>query len=202
MNQSIKRNYTLIVDASGSMSTHDGFKGLSRWAEAEQAVATFAEKCADFDPDGIDLYFFADRYRKHKNLANTKKVARLFKRRSPGGTTNLVDPLDEALETFFKKHSRDESYAETIVVIGDGTPNSPHGVKTVLVQATKRLSDGESLAILFLQVGQDSGATRFLQELDDDLESRGAKYDIVDTKTAASIEILGVEKALLDAIFD
>ena len=206
MNQSIKRDYTLLVDASGSMDIRDAYKGLSRWEEAREAVGTFAVKCAELDPDGLDLYFFADGYKQHKNLTNVSKVSRLFNRRSPGGTTNLVDPLDAAIENYFRKRAkaakRMEFYAETILIIGDGRPNSVHGVEDVIVQATKRLDNGEELALNFIQVGQDSGATRFLKSLDDDLESRGAKFDIVDTKTAAEIELIGVEKALLDAIVD
>eukprot|EP00494_Astrolonche_serrata_P026086 UN26347 len=45
------RDYTIIVDKSGSM-------GGSRWTEAKNAVEHLVGPCCKCDPDGISLYFF------------------------------------------------------------------------------------------------------------------------------------------------
>src|SRR6185369_12385275 len=53
------RDYTLIIDKSGSMSITDQPGGRSRWAAAEEGAVALAQKCSTLDPDGITLYLFA-----------------------------------------------------------------------------------------------------------------------------------------------
>jgi hypothetical protein len=65
----------------------------------------------------------------------------------------------------------------------DGQPNDRNSVKTTIIEATKKLSSQEELSITFIQIGNDSSAGDFLESLDDDLESMGAKFDIVDAGT-------------------
>lgn len=47
------RDYTLIVDKSGSMSTADQPGGKTRWSAAQESTLALARKCEQFDPDGI-----------------------------------------------------------------------------------------------------------------------------------------------------
>ena len=54
--------------------------------------------------------------------------------------------------------------------------------------------------ILFVQVGDDASATRFLQGLDDNL--KGAKFDIVDAKTVAEVDAFASTAELLLAAID
>jgi hypothetical protein len=53
LNQELPRDYTLIIDRSGSMSSSSGWFSPSRWSEAEQAVAQLAPYVTRVDPDGI-----------------------------------------------------------------------------------------------------------------------------------------------------
>ncbi len=54
------RDYTIIVDASGSMWSA-GSNGKTRWEEAAAAVAHLVPHACRCDPDGISLYFFGSR---------------------------------------------------------------------------------------------------------------------------------------------
>jgi len=49
------RDYTVIIDKSGSMSTPDQRGGRSRWEEAQEATMALARKCEQLDPDGITV---------------------------------------------------------------------------------------------------------------------------------------------------
>lgn len=54
----------------------------------------------------------------------------------------------------------------------------------------------EELSISFIQVGSDGKAAKYLNELDDDLEKSGAKFDIVDAMTKDEME----GKSFLDVV--
>ncbi len=53
-----ERDYTLIIDKSGSMATPDQKGGRSRWVAAQESTFALANKCEQFDPDGITVYVF------------------------------------------------------------------------------------------------------------------------------------------------
>ena len=72
----------------------------------------------------------------------------------------------------------------------------------VIVNASRQMERDEELAISFVQIGSDPQATKFLQALDDQLESVGAKFDICDTVTFADIEDMSLSEVLLNAITD
>lgn len=49
------RDYTLIIDKSGSMSTRDQIGGSSRWAAVRESTLALARACEEIDPDGITV---------------------------------------------------------------------------------------------------------------------------------------------------
>jgi hypothetical protein len=53
-----QRDYTLIIDKSGSMSMKDQLGGKSRWHIMQESTLALANKCEEFDPDGITIYYF------------------------------------------------------------------------------------------------------------------------------------------------
>ncbi len=57
------RDYTLILDKSGSMSAPDQQGGKSRWEIAQESTLALARKCEQFDPDGITVYVFSGKWR-------------------------------------------------------------------------------------------------------------------------------------------
>jgi hypothetical protein len=54
------RDYTLIIDKSGSMSTADKPSEKTRWQIAQESTLALARKCEEIDPDGITIYLFSD----------------------------------------------------------------------------------------------------------------------------------------------
>ena len=196
------RDYTIIVDKSGSMSTTD-VAGKSRYLAAQEGVEALARKMQEFDPDGITVYPFATYFKRYDNVT-AEKVSQIFNENEPNGGTNLHTVLDDALNSYFARKAKGETKqnGETIVVVTDGEPNDKVAVKTVIINATKKMERDEELAISFLQIGKDQAATVYLKSLDDDLVGQGAKFDIVDTVTQEESEGLTFTELLSKAITD
>lgn len=197
------RDYTLIIDKSGSMSTPDQPGGKSRWDTAQESTLALARKCEQFDPDGITLYMFSGRFKRFENVTSAK-VAELFMENDPAGTTDLASVLKDATDRYFqaKANGTAKPNGETILVITDGEPDDRKAVMRVIIEASRQMERDEELAISIIQVGNDQTATNFLKALDDQLESAGAKFDIVDTITMDDMENMTLKEVLLNAIND
>lgn len=198
-----QRDYTLILDKSGSMSTPDMPGGKSRWAAAQESTFALASKCEQFDPDGITIYLFSGKFKKFENVT-AAKVKQIFLENDPMGGTNLTGVLQHALDSYFQRKSAGQSKpnGETILVVTDGEPDDQKGVMKCIIEATRKMERDEELAISFIQIGGDAGATRYLKALDDELPRAGAKFDIVDTITLEDMEDLSVAEVLMSAIED
>ncbi|PGH02829.1 hypothetical protein GX51_04441 [Blastomyces parvus] len=184
----------LVVDDSGSMLG-------SRWRETREAIAAIAPICAEFDDDGVDVYFLnkhnwadpeAGGYLKIKTSA---AVNELFGQVAPSGRTPVGTRLYDILKPYLKR-VEDMSKATSsrrfggspvkpinIIVVTDGIPTDD--VETVVVNAAKRLDKCDAkpwqVGIQFVQVGNDPSATKWLQSLDDILHEEYDIRDIVDT---------------------
>lgn len=197
------RDYTLIIDRSGSMSTPDQSGGRTRWAAAQESTLALARKCEQFDPDGITVYVFAGRFKRYDDVTSSK-VEQIFVENDPNGTTNLASVLQDATNQYFQRKAagKTKSAGETILVITDGEPDDRRAVMEVIISATRNMERDEELAISFIQVGNDAAATKFLTALDDQLEGVGAKFDICDTVTIQDMEDMSLTDVLLNAIAD
>lgn len=197
------RDYTVIIDRSGSMANNDMPGGKTRWQAARESTFAVASKCAEFDPDGITLYLFNSRPRRFDNTT-PKKVLDLFDEYEPSGGTNLAGVLDDALGSYFKRRTSGQARqkGEIFVVVTDGEPDDQRAVMKTIIEASKKLSRADEIGISFLQVGSDAGATRFLKALDDELTRAGARFDIVDTMTLDEMEDRSLKDVLLGALFD
>lgn len=197
------RDYTLIIDKSGSMSTPDQTGGRSRWEIAQESTIALARKCEQFDPDGITVYLFSGRFKRYDDVT-AAKVAQIFQENDPAGTTNLASVLQDALNNYFKRKAAGQTKpnGETILVITDGEPDDRRAVFEVIIQATRQMDRDEELAISLIQVGSDPQATKFLKALDDQLQGVGAKFDICDTITLDDLEDMSLADVLMNAITD
>ncbi|BAZ54116.1 von Willebrand factor type A [Nostoc sp. NIES-4103] len=197
------RDYTLIIDKSGSMATTDQKGGRSRWVAAQESTLALASKCEQFDPDGITVYVFSGRFKRYENVTSSK-VAQIFKENEPSGTTDLASVLKHATDDYLQRKTAGQTQpnGETILVVTDGEPDDRKAVMKVIIEASRRIDRDEELAISFIQVGTDQQATRFLKVLDDELQSAGAKFDICDTITMDDMEDLTLSEVLLNAITD
>ncbi|MEM9925764.1 MAG: VWA domain-containing protein [Cyanobacteria bacterium P01_D01_bin.50] len=197
------RDYTLIIDKSGSMATPDQKSGRTRWVAAEESTFALASKCEQFDPDGITVYTFSGRFKRYENVTSSK-VTQVFRENDPSGTTDLAAVLKHATDNYFQRKAAGESKpnGETILVITDGEPDDRKAVMKVIIETSRRMDRDEELGISFIQVGTDPNATRFLKVLDDEMQSAGAKFDICDTITMDEMEDYSLSEVLLNAIID
>jgi uncharacterized protein with von Willebrand factor type A (vWA) domain len=197
------RDYTLIIDKSGSMSIKDQAGGKSRWIAMQESTIAIASKCETLDPDGITVYLFSGKFKRYDNVT-ANKVSQIFTENEPSGRTDLAGVLADALSHFFRRKSAGQIKAngETILVVTDGEPDDRKAVMKVIIEASRKLDRDEELAISFVQVGNDATATQFLKALDDELQGAGAKFDIVDTVTMDDMEDMTLTEVLLNAIID
>ncbi|HEY9780455.1 MAG TPA: VWA domain-containing protein [Leptolyngbyaceae cyanobacterium] len=197
------RDYTLIIDKSGSMATPDQKGGRSRWVAAQESTLAVASKCEQFDPDGITIYLFSGRFKRYENVT-ASKVTQIFRENDPSGSTDLAAVLKHATDNYFERKAARQTKAngETILVVTDGEPDDRKAVMKVIIEASRRMDRDEELAISFIQVGTDSQATKFLKILDDELQGAGAKFDICDTITIDDMEDYSLSEILLNAIND
>lgn len=197
------RDYTLIIDKSGSMSTPDQRGGRSRWQEVQESTLALARKCEQFDPDGITVYLFSGRFKRYDDVTSAK-VEQIFQENDPAGTTNLAAVLQDATNNYFQRKAAGQTKpaGETILVVTDGEPDDRKAVMEVIVNASRKMDRDEELAISFVQVGADPQAAKFLKALDDQLAGVGAKFDICDVISLDDLEDMSLSEVLLNAIND
>ncbi|MEO1428247.1 MAG: VWA domain-containing protein [Cyanobacteria bacterium J06633_8] len=197
------RDYTLIIDKSGSMSTPDQANGKSRWEVMQESTLALARKCEKLDPDGMTVYLFSGKFKRFDDVTSDK-VAQIFMENDPAGTTNLAGVLKDATDNYFKRKAAGQTKpnGEIILVVTDGEPDDRKSVFEVIVNASHKMDKDEELGISFVQVGRDAQAQKFLKALDDQMESIGAKFDICDTVTFDDMEDMSLAEILTNAITD
>ncbi len=197
------RDYTLIIDKSGSMTRKDQAGGKSRWQMMQESTLALASKCEEFDPDGITIYTFSGRFRRYDNVTS-EKVEQIFRENEPSGRTDLAGVLQDALNDYFQRKASGQTKAngDTILVVTDGEPDDRKAVMRAIVEASRKMDKDEELALSFIHVGSDPDATKFLKLLDDELQGAGAKFDIVDTITMDDMEDFTLTEVLMNAIVD
>ncbi|MGG6268092.1 vWA domain-containing protein [Leptolyngbya sp. AN03gr2] len=196
------RDYTLILDKSGSMSMADQPGGRSRWEALQESTLALARKCEQFDPEGITVYLFSSRFKRYDDVTSSK-VEQIFMENDPIGSTNLASVLWDATQNYFQRKAAGKTKSgETILVVTDGAPDDRRAVIDAVIRSTNQMERDEELAITFLQIGNDPGAKQFLAALDDQLSGVGAKFDICDTITMDDMADLSLAEVLMNAIAD
>lgn len=203
--EALARQYVLVVDRSGSMSWPDG--STTRWESARKAVEKLVETVFRYDTDSkVPLYLFDDQVEFVGECTSSSQVVDVFKNYQPRGTTDLAKCLEVAMEEYAgrKRGNFEVCPGTTFIVVLDGCADDKDAVKHVLRKfsdpANAYISNHTQLAVSFLQIADDPGATEFLQELDDGFLGTP---DIVDTKKDDILSLPGgVDKLLRDAIFD
>lgn len=198
-----QRDYVVCLDKSGSMGEphRKGNTTQNRWQAAQESVMALARKAGETDPDGIDVYTFNTGFTKYESTT-ADKVASLFSTETPMGGTDFVPVLTDVLKQHFSKQQR----PTTVIVLTDGAPTNgktgEDAVAKLITDAANRIEGDAELAIGFIQVGDDVQAAAFLKRLDDDLQSKGAKFDIVDTLTSDQVDTMTPDQVLAHIISD
>lgn len=197
VDQAKEYDHIILVDQSGSMGDPSTkMEGKNRWEEAAEFTTAYARFAEQVDDDGITLILFNSRATVHDSVT-ADKVKETFSKNRPGGSTNLADALKKAFE---KKFAAGKN--AIVLVLTDGVPDSQSEVVKAIIDASNKIERDEQLAVQFIQIGDDPGAAKFLQKLDDDLQKEDAKFDIVNTLTREQAESLTVEQLLYQAVND
>jgi Mg-chelatase subunit ChlD len=186
-------DFVVVVDKSGSMGEPNkaGTASPTRWAAMQESVMAFVRDIEAIDADGIDVVELGGDCKTHTGVTS-QTVRDMFASMSPRGSTPLAEALTAALALAGKSDKKD-----MIVVFTDGVPDNAAAAAKVIVDASNALETDDALTFLFIQVGDDAAATKYLQSLDDDL--KGAKFDIVDAKTIAEAEKFATTAELITA---
>lgn len=186
-------DYILLVDKSGSMgSPSTRLEGKTRWQEVQEFTEQFARYAEQYDDDGLTVISFNS----HVTVQDGVKadaVHELFTKEGPGGSTNLAEALDAA---WAKKWASPKK--AIVVVVTDGEPNSQTAVEQSIIGATNKIESDSQLNVLFIQVGEDPAAAKYLDHLDNSL--KGAKWDIVNTMSEDDAESLSIGQLLYQAV--
>ncbi|KAM0791516.1 hypothetical protein ACM66B_005967 [Microbotryomycetes sp. NB124-2] len=179
-----KYDIEILVDDSPSM-----LEG-SRWSDLRAALMGVAEQAVRFDKDGINITFMNADHVRLRNVTDVSTVREAFDTVQPSGSTPTAMVLDEICRDYVERvedaKPRKQKVKPMIVVIAtDGRADDADGVKDCVLEMASRLDEVRAppfqLGLQFLQVGNDSEAAEFLQELDDDLKGSAGVRDIVDT---------------------
>lgn len=198
-NELSKYDFILLLDKSGSMGTKDMPGAKSRWEAAKEATLAVARKCVEFDSDGITVIVFNDNFKEYKNVTGGEDtVERIFRENEPSLGTDTAKVLNHVFNDYFKTKAK----PIIVICVTDGAPSDPAAVATAIINASNRMEKDEEIGVQFIQIGNDAGATTFLKSLDDDLVSKGAKFDIVDTKTTEEMGDMLITDVLLAALND
>jgi Mg-chelatase subunit ChlD len=189
-------DFYVLIDKSGSMgSPVKSGSSRSRWEAVQETATQVAREISAIDSDGITVVMFGGSDVKYYENVNADKVAEVFASNRPSGST----PLTEALDVTFKL-SEESGKKDFIIVFTDGVPDDGAAVAKTIIAKTNRMMADDECTVLFVQVGDDASATKYLSGLDDNL--KGAKFDIVDAKSQAEAESMTVEDLILNAITD
>jgi Mg-chelatase subunit ChlD len=188
-------DFIVVADTSGSMAELNKAGGsTTRWNAMQESIRTLIRDLSQIDTDGIGMVQLGGSLSTWENV-NEENALAIFKDLSPRGGTPLAEALTKAFGMAGKSPKKD-----MIVVYTDGVPDDAKAVELVIKNQANSQAADEDLTILFVQVGDDASATRFLQGLDDNL--KGAKFDIVDAKTVAEVDAFASTAELLLAAID
>jgi uncharacterized protein with GYD domain len=161
-------DFQLGVDSSGSteIDSHR-FSGKSRLGEIEEEVQRFSAVASRYDSDGVTLHDFSDTVETYDNV-KAQFVRDTFSKITSGGATDLAGCIRAITQKAVESKKPNVACIWT-----DGAASDRADVIKALAEAAKATGGRPKLGIVIVQVGQDSGASAFLRQLDNELGSRG-----------------------------
>jgi len=190
-----------LIDDSGSMkqSTSTIAKGKTHWEEVKLVLSDIVKVCADYDENGVDVFFFnsslVGQFNK-TNIKDPKEVMELFEARSQAGirgSTPTAEALDLIISPYLKECERrvdDQPFPKpkNVIVMTDGAANNNKLLKQNLIRYAKRLdaikAPSSQIGVQFFQVGNVEGVDDFLIHLDNALAEENDCRDFIDTRSS------------------
>lgn len=175
-------DFIVAIDTSGSMGEPvKAGSAVTRWEAVQESAMAFIRDIEKIDSDGLGLVLFGGPTIKAHDGVTSQAARDVFANAGPRGSTPLAEALTAALSLAGKSDKKD-----FIIVFTDGVPDDRAAAADVIRKASHAQDTDDALTILFVQVGDDANATKYLKSLDDDL--KGCKFDIVDAKTVAEAD--------------
>jgi hypothetical protein len=201
------RDYTIII-ARSDASRDPHHPWYEEWVEAQASLIDLAKKCQEFDSDGITLYEASTPMWKYKN-STVGRLAEILQRQNtePDSASPTATNLEEALKASFSDYFANKTDGKgkkgaIIVAVLDQKPEQVAAVAEIIVSAANKIEKDEEIGVSFIQIGDDLETREFLTDLDTNLQGRGARFDIVDTKFWHEIKRSSVVQFLIGAIND
>lgn len=187
-----KFDIEILVDVSGSMKT--GTR-LADALEIGLAASRIAELVDEDGGVGVQMFSNYPSDQKWEDLKGSG-IKEAFANARVGGGTETLKFLEEEIAQHYDRKGSNPTQRTLIVCITDG---EPAGGNKEMAQIKARLAEVQKgidftqrvpeLKILMWQVGDDEGARKFLQDLDNDDEACGLLVESVfDGKDARSVE--------------
>jgi hypothetical protein len=170
--------YTLGIDDSFSMILPliPGQR-TSRWEFSREMTSGIAVLLQGYDADGtLDGMLFSDTVR--PSIFSPEAVDGIFGKNPTGKLTNLHLAIEEFGRKIIPTLS-DPSARHMLVIVTDGEPTDKVAVARAIVEISRHMQSDEQVAIGFIAACRDEKTMGYLQTLDDELQSAGAKFDIV-----------------------
>lgn len=187
--------FIIGLDISGSMTSQDCPGNLTRFQYTLETVKTFVREAAKWDPDGVSFYPFGAQVHAYRDLKPEDIDAKIAGLRMEGATMTHL-----AIRAAYQEHKEKKNEQTFFMLFTDGEPSDPDAVKQAIIDITKDVKDEKEFRIAFITVGNRTSAlNQYLIDLDDNLKSNGAKYDIVDVKKLEDVDFMAaVDGALND----
>jgi len=191
----------ILIDTSGTMSEPFA-NGKNRLEAVEENSLALCREAEKIDTDGILIGRFAGKVRINDN-AKSEDLKKYFQEYRAMGMTNTKEAVEKAARIMLDKRKADGANAkpDMLVVFTDGEPDDKLGLAQVIVNITKEIKSRAEFGILFIQVGDDADATKYLAILNNELSGRGADYDIVAVEKLENMEDLTLQE-LVDMTFN
>ncbi|KAF9003880.1 hypothetical protein BDQ17DRAFT_1279277 [Cyathus striatus] len=190
----------IIVDDSASMKGH-------RWKQAGEALSELALTAAQYDSDGIDIYFPNSRIC-GKRYSNRVQVEELFNKADNSEPSDVPHRIEQLITSYLKRweHHKNTVKPVNFIVLTDGEfeNNTVEDLESIIRNAATKLDELNAplhqIGIQFVQIGTDASAGMHLRKLDDDLKEKYQIRDIVDTTQVEAGKDLELSKILVGAV--
>jgi len=202
-------DYDVVVmqDRSSSMGEDErilgrngeGFRKMSRWDWCLQEAADFTRQTSNLRNWFFTLVLFSSKYDVHHHVM-LEQIPYIYNRSGIFIGTKLADPLQEQISMYFRRRAMGEKRPLLVAIITDGKPQDDENLRDLLIQTTYQMRDPNEVKIVFLQVGTSDDGTEKLVKLDQKLQRKGAKFDIVSVKPFYQLLQGGLTRTLVDTI--
>ena len=167
--------FIIALDISGSMGNTDCPGDMSRIDYTLETIKTFVAEADKWDADGVSFYPFGATVHAYRDMKAVDIDAKLKNIKLEGATMTHL-----AVAAAYKEHKEKNNEQTFLMIFTDGEPSDHDKLKQAIIDVTKDVKDEKEFEIVFITVGVRSPAlAQFLTDLDDNLKSMGAKYDIV-----------------------